>query len=700
MQLNATCVSGKPSPIFLPLFPLLICFLGSADANAATYYVDNTNGSASDTNPGTTPAAPWRTIGKAARSLAAGDTVIVIAGGAYDERVVPANSGTAGQPIVYLAGSGTRPRVRGFTITGRNHITVRGLEITHAGFSSDSAPGVDLTGTIGVQIVNNHIHHTTSISIMHGRSSTLRIAGNQISHAGFPKFPQAEAGIAAAYGEPNADVLIENNQVSFVSDYVTPYGTRYVIRGNVFGPAEPRNSQHIDGVQPNGTTTDSLLEGNVSINNASSDNHFFLNQLDGSDGWIIRYNVVLRSNGGLDWRNADRHYFYNNTFYDTYTYWANSFQILMTNSTGNVVRNNIWYHASSGNPYSFDSGSSVSKDYDLWFNQGNPGEAHSVNADPAFANAAGGDFRLKPGSPAIDAGGALMFVSPADSGAGAVLAVTDAGFFQDGWAGVPADWIAIGSPNNTVQIASIDRTTNMLNLASPVSRVAGQPIWLFRSSNGSQVLFGGAPDIGAFESNASTGDTTPPVTAITTPQSNATVSGSTVLVSASASDNAGVAGVQFKLDGMDLSAEDTASPYSVVWNTLSAANGSHTLSAVARDAAGNQTTSQPVVVFVSNAAMDTTAPAVSIASHANGSLLSGSVTLRANATDNVGVAGVQFRVDGVNIGAEDLSSPYTAVWNTRSVPNGFHVLTAVARDGAGNQTVSQPVSVLVVNLLF
>ena len=62
-------------------------------------------------------------------------------------------------------------------------------------------------------------------------------------------------------------------------------------------------------------------------------------------------------------------------------------------------------------------------------------------------------------------------------------------------------------------------------------------------------------------------------------------------VAANASDNVGVAGVQFKLDGANLGAEDTASPYSVTWNTTTATNGSHTLTAVARDAAGNTTTS-------------------------------------------------------------------------------------------------------------
>jgi hypothetical protein len=86
---------------------------------------------------------------------------------------------------------------------------------------------------------------------------------------------------------------------------------------------------------------------------------------------------------------------------------------------------------------------------------------------------------------------------------------------------------------------------------------------------------------------------------VTSPASGATVSG-IITVTASASDNRGVAGVQFQLDGVNGGAEDTTAPYSVSWDTATASDGSHTLTAVARDAAGNRTTSNPVTVTVAN----------------------------------------------------------------------------------------------------
>jgi hypothetical protein len=93
-------------------------------------------------------------------------------------------------------------------------------------------------------------------------------------------------------------------------------------------------------------------------------------------------------------------------------------------------------------------------------------------------------------------------------------------------------------------------------------------------------------------------DTTFPTVTMLTPAQLETVSGS-ILVSADASDDVGVVGVQFQLDGQPLGLERTTPPYSVTWNTATTSNGSHSLVAVARDAADNR--SQATVdVVVSN----------------------------------------------------------------------------------------------------
>jgi hypothetical protein len=98
-------------------------------------------------------------------------------------------------------------------------------------------------------------------------------------------------------------------------------------------------------------------------------------------------------------------------------------------------------------------------------------------------------------------------------------------------------------------------------------------------------------------------DTIPPTVTMTVPTAGASLSG-TAAVSASASDNVAVAGVQFLLDGANLGAELTGlgPTYTFSWNTASTPNGQHTLAARVRDASNNLTTSSTIAVTVSNTA--------------------------------------------------------------------------------------------------
>src|SRR5205807_1812109 len=146
-------------------------------------------------------------------------------------------------------------------------------------------------------------------------------------------------------------------------------------------------------------------------------------------------------------------------------------------------------------------------------------------------------------------------------------------------------------------------------------------------------------------------------------------------------------------DGVNLGSEDTATPYTVSWNTTTASNASHTLTAIARDAAGNRTTSTSVAVTIGKASANAIPPTDSITSPTSGSTVSGKITVSANASDNVGVVGVQFQLDGANLGAEATASPYSVSWNTTTASNASHTLTAIARDAAGNRTTSSSVAV-------
>ena len=92
-----------------------------------------------------------------------------------------------------------------------------------------------------------------------------------------------------------------------------------------------------------------------------------------------------------------------------------------------------------------------------------------------------------------------------------------------------------------------------------------------------------------------------------------------------------------------------------------------------------------LVFIASGGGSDTTPPTVSITQPTAGSTVSGVVTITATSGDDVGVAGLKFQVDGVDIGTEVSTppSPYSISWNSTSVANGSRVLTAVARDAVG-----------------
>ena len=201
---------------------------------------------------------------------------------------------------------------------------------------------------------------------------------------------------------------------------------------------------------------------------------------------------------------------------------------------------------------------------------------------------------------------------------------------------------------------------------------------------------------GVFTLTTTTGaDTTAPVVVMTGPGNGAQLSGS-VSIGATATDNVGVSGVQFLLDGSPLNAEDTVAPYATVWNTSSAATGSHQLSARARDGAGNVALADPLSVAVNNSS-DTTAPTVTLTAPASGATLAATVAVTATAADSVGVSGVQFLLDGALLGAEDTVAPYALSWNTTTATNGSHSLAARARDAAGNLATATAVTVTVNN---
>lgn len=216
-----------------------------------------------------------------------------------------------------------------------------------------------------------------------------------------------------------------------------------------------------------------------------------------------------------------------------------------------------------------------------------------------------------------------------------------------------------------------------------------------------------------------TRDITNPSLTMVSPPNGSIVRGSSVAISATASDNGGgdIQSVQFKrcdswgVNCVNIGAAMTPSAatgnpptlYSTTWDTTGL-SGPYTLVATAVDTAGNAGSAANIAVTVDNdnpAAVAMTAPS-------NGSTVSGSnVTVSATASDNVdgsGIDRVQFRLDCPGVNCGDLSSDNTASnstysisWNTSTLADGVHTLSAVAYDKAGNSLSSSNISVTVTN---
>jgi hypothetical protein len=172
---------------------------------------------------------------------------------------------------------------------------------------------------------------------------------------------------------------------------------------------------------------------------------------------------------------------------------------------------------------------------------------------------------------------------------------------------------------------------------------------------------------------------------LTAPAAGSTVSGS---VNVTASTAGPVTGVQFLLDGTNLGAQDTSAPWSVSWDTTTTTDGTHVLTARARDAGGNTVTSAPVSVTVHNASAGVfllgdqtlyagvdqntagTAEAFRTTAVASGTLTKLAAYVDASSTATTLDVGVYSNSNGHpgSLLAQGTVAPVNGAWNTISVP--------------------------------
>jgi len=391
------------------LAALMVISPGALGAGAtSTVYVDGSNPSCSDTGQGTA-TQPFCGI-RAAASKAIAGTTVEVAAGTYAEQVSIANSGTSDAPITFTAAPGASVIVtgngNGFSMSNKNWITINGFFING-------------TANYGISVFGG---------------SNVTISNNRVTGAGTPVSGSTRSGIRLS---GTTDSLVAGNTSDHNSDHgilITTGAARNRVTHNVVFNNAREYIRAATGIRLY-QSPDGVVDHNVMHDNEDSGVEAYA----GSNNTLF-YNNVAYNNGdhGIDNNACTGQRIIANSVYKNVTAGIN----VEGGSTGATLANNISVDNGINSPRTHsnirvEAGSTAgtTMDYDLahltvadslliWnsvtyyslasFQAATGQESHGVQADPRWADAAGGDFRLTAGSPAIDSANAGVSGQPSN----------------------------------------------------------------------------------------------------------------------------------------------------------------------------------------------------------------------------------------------------------------------------------------------
>ncbi len=434
---------------------------------APVLYVDRGNAGCTDTGSGTA-TQPFCSIRPAASRVVAGQTVLV-SSGTYNEGVTVSSSGTAAAPITFATAPGANVVVtgggsassNGFYLSGRSYVTIQGFTVSG-------------TGSDGIVAKN---------------SNHIAFLSNHVLNAGQPAQGKLAKGIRL---DGATDSIVANNTVDHNTDYGI-YLTNGSTRNQVTGNRVSQNARVIEraaaGIRLY-SSPGNTVSRNISHDNEDSGIEFFT----GSNNNLVIDNLTYNNGDhGIDDYGVTGQRIIGNTVYNNVTAGIN----VEGSSTGATIANNVSVDNGISSPRTHsdirvESGSTsgTTMDYDLVYlraadtiliwNSVNYSslaalkaatgqEAHGLQSDPRFADAAGGDFHITAGSPAIDSANSGASGQPStdadeherdddpatpNTGAGP-RAFDDRGAYE--FAGTPLDHIVI-SPATATIAAGASRT--------------------------------------------------------------------------------------------------------------------------------------------------------------------------------------------------------------------------------------------------
>lgn len=553
--------------------------LVASPALAATFHVASTG---NDGATGTSVAAAWKTIQKAASAAAPGDTVLVGAG-VYAERVTFSRSGTAAAPIVFQNEPGATPVIDGATlgggvydaiviVKGASWITLRGLTVRNSSgmvvavtANSSHVQLVDLDVSGGVNgiwiegatspayttVRGCKVHDTKQggIVVWNAPGGYYLIEQNEVYRAaGADNFDGIQVG---GWDGASNHVVVRQNKVhdsgASGADPIDIGGHRchdhYLVEGNEMWSTHGELKLHGNGVGlcDAGTEPHAIARFNrlTNVGTVSYDfpntSVFYNNTIVGAGhavqiwsddpaalpGRNIGSKKFGTGPGGQtdfgrqNWKN---NIFWNTTNRPVFPNGVSGYRIDVRYSSIRM-QNNLFKYASSYGPSWYTSAATLlpvdfpgtSAGFAAFKAASAPdlpdtGSVLTTASDAStFANAAGRDYHLVTGSPAVDIGTPLTRTVGTGNGAKTIV-VERASYFQDGYGGlVTPDSIVVGK-GAPVQIVSIDDDANRITVAKAISWASGDPVTLPYS--------GKAPDAGAFElatgTTTSTGPPSPP----------------------------------------------------------------------------------------------------------------------------------------------------------------------------------------------
>ena len=395
-------------------------------ASGVIYYV-STNGN--DNNNGSFDT-PWKTIQKACHSVAAGDTVCILAG-TYNEKITVPTSGTANayitiqnynnDTVIVDGSSGNGNGV--INITNKSYVRIKGLEICN-NTVGDPPAGIFVSGYgSGIQILGNKVHNIESSQDAHGIAvyatsgtqsiSNLVIDGNEVYNC---RLGSSESVVVNG----NVDGFrITNNRVhdnnNIGIDCIGFEGTadshdqarNGIVSGNTVynitskGNPAYGNDACADGLYVDGGTHITIEHNrvyNCDIGIEVASEH----QEEVSDYILVRNNVVSGCGlyglcfGGAGSGNgyAQNCTFVNNTFCN------NATTVQIQKAQNNVLANNIFF----GGTLREGNTAANTFNHNIWYGDSKPSGLSATDKyiDPRFVNSL--DFHLQAASPAIDAG--------------------------------------------------------------------------------------------------------------------------------------------------------------------------------------------------------------------------------------------------------------------------------------------------------